>query len=131
MKIKRKDTNTVIDDNGVEEIGSRFCHHCKEYGFENRLGPKILMRGQKPAPDHDKWCQCMACGHIYPRHETIPEEVIKDSIETSTNPFDEGKSIVGLGNKRKKNKYEKILEEIEQEKDLDIKQELRKGNQVI
>jgi hypothetical protein len=39
--------------------------------------------------------------------------------------------LVGLGNRsRRKNKYEKILEEIEQEKDADIKQELRKGNTV-
>jgi len=56
--------------------------------------------------------------------------MIKDSIETIANPFDDGKHIVGLGNKRKKNKYEKLLEEIEKEKDLEIKAELRKGNEV-
>jgi hypothetical protein len=130
MKIKRKESFTVIHDNGEEERVSRFCHHCKEYGFENRLGPKILLRGEKPAADHDKWCQCIACGHIYPRHETIPEEVIKDSIETIQNPFEDAKHVLGLGNKRKKSKNEKILEEIEKEPDEDIRKALRKGNQV-
>jgi hypothetical protein len=130
MKIKRKESYTVIHDDGKEEIVSRFCHHCKEYGFLNKLGPKIIIRGEKPAADHDKWCQCLACGSVYAIHETTPEEVIKDSIETISNPFDDGKHIVGLGNKRRKNKYEKLLEEIEQEKDPEIKRELRKGNQV-
>jgi len=130
-KIKRKDTFSVIHDNGEEERVSRYCHHCKEYGFYNKLGPKILIGDELPAPDHDKWCQCMQCGHVYPIHETKKEETIKDSIETITNPFDDGKHMVGLGNKRRrKNKYEKILEEIEQEKDLDIKRELRQGHQV-
>jgi hypothetical protein len=102
-----------------------------EYGFYNKLGSKILIGDERPAPDHDKWCQCIQCVHIYPIHETTKEETIKDSIETITNPFDDGKHMVGLGNRsRRKNKYEKILEEIEQEKDADIKQELRKGNTV-
>jgi len=130
-KIKRKESFTVIHDNGEEERVSRYCHHCVEYGFYNRLGPKILIGDERPAPDHDKWRQCIQCGHIYAVHETIKEETIKDSIETITNPFDDGKHMVGLGNKqRRKNKYEKLLEEIEQEKDPEIKAELRKGNEV-
>ena len=129
-KIKRKDTFSIIHDNGEEERVSRYCHHCMGYGFYNKLGPKILIGDERPAPDHDKWCQCISCGHVYPIHETTKEETIKDITTTTENPFDDGKHMVGLGNKRRKNKYEKILEEIEQEKDLDIKQELRKGNQV-
>jgi hypothetical protein len=42
--------------------------------------------------------------------------------------------ITGLGNKRKKyrhqNKFEKIKERIEKEKDEDVKRQLRKGNTV-
>jgi hypothetical protein len=44
--------------------------------------------------------------------------------------LDDGNNKPGFGNRHKKDKYEKFLEEIEQEKDLDIKQELRKGNKV-
>jgi hypothetical protein len=53
-------------------------------------------------------------------------------VETSTNPFDQGNSLVGLGNKVKKTPFkkqrQKLNDRIEQEKDEDIKSELRKGN---
>jgi len=35
----------VIEDN--EEEVSRYCFHCKEFGFYNKLGPKIISRGEK------------------------------------------------------------------------------------
>jgi hypothetical protein len=57
---------------------------------------------------------------------------LKDFVATSSNPFDQGKSIVGLDNKIKKTprqkERQKLKERIEQEKDEDIKRELRKGN---
>ena len=57
---------------------------------------------------------------------------MKDFVATSSNPFDQGKSIVGLDNKIKKTprqkEKQKLKERIEQEKDEDIKRELRKGN---
>jgi hypothetical protein len=56
---------------------------------------------------------------------------LKNVVEPSNNPFDEGRIITGLGNKRKKSHYqtqrEKILERIEKEKDSDIRAELKKG----
>jgi hypothetical protein len=54
----------------------------------------------------------------------------KGQCRPSDNPFDRGKNIVGLDNKnrKKENKFEKLRKEIEKEKDLDIKQELKKGN---
>jgi hypothetical protein len=47
-------------------------------------------------------------------------------------PFDQGKPITGIGNKVKKSPFQKqmqkLRERIEQEKDEDIKRELKKGN---
>ena len=128
---KKKEIKVIEDD---EEEVSRYCFHCKEYGFYNRLGPKILMRGQKPPPDHDKWAQCYSCGKIYARHETTPEEKITGIIETIDNPFDNEEHVTSLGNKVKKNsrqkERQKILDMIEDEKDQDIKEALRRGNTV-
>jgi hypothetical protein len=49
------------------------------------------------------------------------ESMLQDFVETSDNPFDSGKSIVGLGNKKPRNRYQKerqrLLERIEKEKD--------------
>ena len=59
---------------------------------------------------------------------------LKDFVETSTNPFDQGENIVGLDNKIKKTpsqkQRQKLLYRIEKEKDEDIKRELRRGNLV-
>lgn len=59
-------------------------------------------------------------------------QFLQDFVETADNPFEQGKSIVGLGNKGTKNKYQKmrerLQERIENEPQLDIKEEVRKGN---
>jgi hypothetical protein len=63
------------------------------------------------------------------------ESKLKDFVETSDNPFDNGQSITGLGNKsstrkltESQKKMKKLKETIEQEKDKDIQAELGKGN---
>lgn len=56
----------------------------------------------------------------------------KSFVGTSDNPFDQGKSITGLDNKKRltpsQKKYQKLKERIGQENDEDINRELRKGN---
>jgi hypothetical protein len=68
------------------------------------------------------------------KRQAKTEAKLQDSVQTTDNPFDEGKTIVGLGNKRKKNrqqnKFQKIKERIEKEKEPDIRKELKKGNTV-
>src|SRR6185295_19024102 len=117
-RIRKKGIRVIEDD---EEEVSRYCFHGKEYGFYNKLGPKILVRGERPAPDYDKWCQCYSCGIVYARHETTLEEKITGIIETIDNPFDNEECVTGLGNKIKKKSREKerqkILDMIEDEKD--------------
>jgi hypothetical protein len=77
-------------------------------------------------------CSCFSVFCSTPFYEAKKESAIKDFVETSTNPFDKGKSITGLDNKKKKTPFEKqrqkLKERIEQEKDQGIKRELRKGN---
>lgn len=67
-----------------------------------------------------------------PIYEAKKEGKLHDFGETSRNPFDQGKPITGIGNKVKKSPFQKqmqkLRERIEQEKDEDIKRELRKGN---
>ena len=58
------------------------------------------------------------------------EPEIKDFVETSDNPIHQCRNVLGLDNKnrKKENKFEKLRKEIEKERDIDIKQELKKGN---
>jgi len=78
-----------------------------------------------------KW-QRHDCGTIVPIYEAKKESMIKDFVEPSNDPFDQGKTIIGLGNKKKKTAFQKERQRqkdrIDKEKDPDIKRELRKGN---
>jgi hypothetical protein len=56
--------------------------------------------------------------------------MLQDFVEVSDNQFDQGTSIVGLGNKKKPNRFQRegqrLPDRIEKEKDEDIKRELKK-----
>ena len=55
-------------------------------------------------------------------------------IESESNPHDIGHSVIGIGNKKKKTdiqkQHDRLLKQIDAEKDPDIRKELRKGNTV-
>jgi hypothetical protein len=80
--------------------------------------------------------QCHECGLIVPVYEIEKEASIKDVVETTDNPFDIGKSFLGIDsrtsiggkNARKKRERQKALEDI---KDDEVKRELAKGSTLI
>ena len=129
-RIKRREIRILESDEEKEHIS--YCQNCLEYDVHSVLGERIQLPGEIVTADKDNWKQCHNCGTIYPKYEAKMESEIENVVETSTNLFDEGKSIIGLGDKRKKkeNKFEKIKERIEKEKDEDFKAELKKGNTV-
>lgn len=100
--------------------------------LKNRIYPNI-----EPIPvDHDNFLQCHECGEIVPIYEIEKEATIKDVIEITDNPFDIGKSFLGIDsrtsiggkNARKKRERQKQLDDI---KDDDVKKELAKWNTLI
>ena len=99
-------------------------------------GVRVLLLGETKQRDYDSWRQCHICGLIVPIYEHKKESKLKDFVETSDNPFDSG-HITGLGNKSNERKLtesqkemKRLKEQIEKEKDIDIKQELKRGNTV-
>jgi hypothetical protein len=132
---RKKEPVSIIEEEDDLEQGRRIllCPHCMDYGLKEPLSHKILMKGQKPAIDYQNWCQCVSgCGKIFARHEVKVEGILTDTIEVVGNPHDKGKSIVGLGNKVRKSGREKerqkLLDKIDEEKDPEIRAELKKGN---
>ncbi len=129
---KKKKTIGIISEEEEEKIS--YCPRCRKQNYLSVLGERIYLPGQEIPRDHDEWKQCHTCGTIVPIYETKKESKLQDFVEVSTNPFDQGKSITGLNNKSSKTRIQKqrqrLLERIEQEKDEDIKRELRKGNTV-
>ena len=124
------------DDIEVERPQIRYCPSCLESGFREILGPKILMVGEEKPADYDQWLQCLACGRIFPIYESSIESKIQDSTQVIDNPFEQGKSIIGLKNVTKgktretdlQKRIKRMKKEIAVEKDPDIKAELKKGN---
>ena len=79
----------VVDFNSDGTDGKiRYCPHCKDFGFQYKLGAKIKKKGEPPAPDDELFLSCYECGNTFPLHETHQETKIKDSVQTSSNPFE-------------------------------------------
>jgi hypothetical protein len=95
------------------------------------LGLRILQKDEPIPPDYYEFRQCHICALILPIYETKKESKIKDTIETTRNPFEDSKNaITPVHDGKKENKFEKLRKEIEKEKDPDIKLELKSGNTV-
>ena len=72
------------------------CPNCLKYGFEFKLGPKCLFKGDQPQPDHDQWLQCYQCGNIYPIYEAKYEQTLEGFAVPTDNPFDNGEEVLGI-----------------------------------
>ena len=73
---------------------------CLEYEIHNKLQPWILNQGEVKPPDYDEFVECYSCGNIFPVYEAHFESEIKDSLETTDNPF-ENESIFLITDSRK------------------------------
>ncbi len=133
-------------DFNADDVGKiRECPHCLEYEIHNKLKPRILKKGEVKPPDYDQFVQCWECGNIFPIYQSYPESEIKDSLETTSNPFENSESIFlstdsSASQRRKRERKDgyrkgvhkytsKRLGTGEQE-DPDIQAELDKGNTV-
>ena len=65
----------------------RECPHCFEFEIHNRLGPKIKKKDEPRAPADEQFLSCYSCGNTFAIHETHYDSKIKDSVETTYNPF--------------------------------------------
>lgn len=107
-----------------------YCKHCIKFGFQVRLKNRIYPDNQPIPVDHENYRQCYECGSIVPIYELEKESSIKDVVETSDNPFDQGKEFLGIDSRkaRKKKQRDKQFEDINDE---NAKAELAKGNTLL
>ena len=133
-------TSELRDSNGSffafvdfhENEGSiRECPHCLEYEIHNRLKPRILEKGEQKPPDYDQFIQCWECGNIYPIYQSYPETQIKDSVETTDNPFENESIFLSTDSRaeqrRKGKKRKGRFSSKYENKDSDIQREIDKG----
>ena len=137
-KLTRNDNGkffAFIDFNADGSEGKiRECPHCLKYELHNKLGAKIKKKGEPSAPDDQLYLSCYDCGNTFPIHETFTESKIKDSVETTDNPFENESVFLSTDSRateRRKGKKRKGRFAHKQEhEDPEIQAEINKGNTV-
>ena len=91
-----------------------------------------------PASDADKWRQCWTCGLIVGVYEAKPEVELETVTEPRDNPFkfgsgskimtEESRKIDRTGRTQRKRQFK---QDLEQYKEDDIKEALRKGQKLV
>jgi hypothetical protein len=131
--LHRRSRAEIVDFSSDEDEKISYCKHCLKFGFMVQLKNRIYPDNEPIPVNHENWLQCHECGTIIPDYEIEKESSIKDVVvETTDNPFDIGKSFLGIDsrtsiggkNARKKKERQRQLEDI---KDSDLKRELASG----
>lgn len=122
-----------FNEDGIGKI--RECPHCLEYEIHNKLQPRILKKGEVKPPDYDQFVQCYECGNVFPIYEAHYESEIKDSLETTGNPFEGNESVFLATETRKEQrrrgkKHKGRFSHRQEHEDRDIQAEIDKGNTV-
>jgi hypothetical protein len=103
-----------------------WCPHCLERGYNERIGPKILMPNE-PRPDNyeDLW-ECAVCGLNGDISQIPKEAAIKNAVETVDSPTDDKLRLESAHKRRTKKKVVRhIKKNIRQTTDPDILREIR------
>lgn len=96
------------------------------------------MKDEPRAPDDEQFLSCYQCGNTFPIHETHYESEIKDSVETTDNPFNNEFTFLSTetsatkrrkrelsdSNRRGVHKYRSKRIDYEEKQDADIQKEI-------
>jgi hypothetical protein len=119
-----------VDFNADDDEGRiRECPHCLEYDIHNKLGPKIKKKDEPRAPDDEQFLSCYECGNTFPIHETHYDSKIKDSVETTSNPFDNESTFLSTDSRKEQTRKKgtdrrKWKSKHKQDEDSDIQAEI-------
>ncbi len=129
--IKRKEIQVLNNHYTNEKDPVSFCHECAKDGIYSVLGLRILAENEKPAEDYYNWRQCKICTTIFPIYETKTESKLEDFVETSNDPFGQGKTMMGNENKKKltprQKEIKRLKDEADKQKDPEIRAALKRG----
>jgi hypothetical protein len=144
----------VKDGHGddIDESKIQYCQSCLQSGIKSVLKRRMYSvevqdqdQDSRPrlvpasVPDADRFRQCYRCGDIVPIYNVKYESKIEDFIDPIDNPFDNVPSKMdgftpGIsksnGLNKSKSLYKRKKKYIESITDLDIKEEILKGNRV-
>jgi hypothetical protein len=140
MGIMRRSGNAVVLSGHNKEKVS-YCQDCEKVKIPSPLKHRIYLdengKITNPGPDANKWKQCWTCGLIVGVYEAKPEVELDTLTEPRDNPFKFKSGQVETGESRKfdrsgkTQRKRKLKQDLEQYKEEDVKEALRKGARVI
>lgn len=131
--MKRRDKVGILDlsDNQFNDNDEvRYCPHCEQYGFKQKLEPRIYPANEPKPSDSDQWKMCWSCGNLYAIYELEKEPQIKNTVEPISSPFESGSEFLAIDS-RKSRKKRKQNDEYDYIADKELKNELRKGHTLV
>ena len=78
-----------------------FCPTCLNRGYQNRIGPKILMPGEPKPENYEDFWECAVCGLSGDISQLAKEATVKNAVETVESPQDD-KLKLATAHKRRK-----------------------------
>src|SRR6476661_8734800 len=142
MGIMRRSGNAVIFSGSSDKEKVSYCEDCLKVKTLSPLRNRIYLdedgKITNPGPDSNKWKQCWTCGLIVGVYEAKPEVELDTLTKPRDNPFKfKGGDTVQTGESRKVDRSgktqikKKFKQDLEQYKEEDIKQALRKGGKLV
>jgi hypothetical protein len=139
--MRGRSDNAVILSGSSQKEKISYCEECLKVKILSPLRNRIYLdeigKITNPGPDANKWKQCWTCGVIVGVYEAKPEVELDTLTEPRDNPFKFGNSEVHSGESRKidrtgkTQRKRKLKEDVEQYKEEDIKQALKKGQKLV
>jgi hypothetical protein len=136
----RSDNAVILSGSGQKDKVS-YCEDCLKVKILSPLRHRIYLDENgnitTPQSDASKWRQCWTCGLIVGVYEAKPEVELDTLTEPRDNPF---KFKSGEVQTRESRKYDrtgktqrkrKLKQDLEQYKEEDIKQALRRGSKLV
>jgi hypothetical protein len=134
--------NAVILSGSGQKEKISYCQDCEKVKILSPLKHRIYLdengKITNPGPDANKWKQCWTCGLIVGVYEAKPEVELDTLTEPRDNPFKfkSGEEVM-TGESRKfdrsgkTQRKRKLKQDLEQYKEEDIKQALKKGQKLV
>ncbi len=133
--------NVLISASGSKKEKVSYCVDCEKVKVLSPLRHRIYLdedgKITNPGPDADKWRQCWTCGVVVAAYEAKQEVELDTLTEPRDNPFkfksgevytEESRKIDRTGKTQRK---KKMKQDVEQYKEQDIKEALRKGSKLV
>jgi hypothetical protein len=137
--MRRFEAGVLLSGQNKDKVS--YCNNCLEVGILLPLKHRIYLDDNgnitNRGPDAKNWRQCWKCGVIVGVYEAKQEAELTSLTEPGDNPFKFNKGQVRSGESRKFDRTgktqhrRKFQQDLEQYKEEDIKQALRKGSKLV